>query len=407
MKIEHSFFDYLLKLCQNKKRVIINFFTVCFITALVSLSIPKVYKSQATLLPPTDDDGFNFGSILDNLPIAGLGIGGGAIGDGTSMVVAIVNSRVLRENVIEKFDLVNRYKAENIEEAVLALKKNISIDLSDEGMIKISARAKTPYFSKKDDELEARQTCQKMVNYIIAQVDSLNRHLKNEKASFTRMFIEKRYMQNIQDLTNAEENLKDFQTQTGVLVLPEQLQESISAIAEIKAQMSLKEIELEYHKQMMDESHPNVVRIQQELTAMQREYDNLASGSESANVIIPLEKAPELGVKYARLFREVRLQETIMEFLLPQYEQAKIQEAKDTSTLQILDPASFPIKRISPKRSFMVVFAGFMTLLIFFFVAYIQVNFESLKENNKEKYDTLNKLTQELHPKSFFKKDGR
>ena len=136
MKINNRLIDYLAILVQWKRFVIINFFIVCFITAAISLIIPKWYKSQTTILPPSDDSGLNFGAILSSLPIAGLGFGGG-MDQGTSVVVAIIGSRSLREEVINNFDLIRRYKAENMEHAVQILASRIAVDISDEGMIKI------------------------------------------------------------------------------------------------------------------------------------------------------------------------------------------------------------------------------------------------------------------------------
>ena len=74
------------------------------------------------------------------------------------------------------------------------------------------------------------------------------------------------------------------------------------------------------------------------------------NGTQNTRLFIPLNEAPDLGLNYIRHYREVSLQQKILEFLLPQYEQAKIQEAKDTPTVQVLDKAVTPVKRKKPKR---------------------------------------------------------
>ena len=90
--------------------------------------------------------------------------------------------------------------------------------------------------------------------------------------------------------------------------------------------------------------------------------DEEASGR-TQDLFLRFEEVPEIGVGYARLYREVVLQEKIMEFLLPLYEQAKIQEAKDTPTVQVLDEAVIPIKKHRPKRAIMVVFFGMLSVI--------------------------------------------
>ena len=403
MKINHSFIDYLSVLIRWKKFIIFNFFIICLITAAISLIIPKWYKSQATLLPPSDESGLNFSAILSNLPMGGLGLGG-AMDQGTSVVVAIVNSRSLRENVVKKFDLIKRFKAENMEDAVRTLASRAAVDISDEGMIKISCKTKTGYLAGKQQESEARQLSQEITAYIVEEVDKIDMRLKNEKATNNRIFIEKRYQKNVDDLKKAEEELKTFQEENGVLLLPDQLQASITAIAEMKAKITIQQVELDYQSHYMDKNHPEYIRAVNRLNALKKEYEKMQHGAMNAdNVIIPLTKAPALGVKYARLYREVMLQEKIMEFLLPQYEQAKIQEAKDTSTIQVLDSPSLPIKRIKPKRAFLVIFAGFASLLLSFFVVYMAMILQHLEENKPSDFKKIKSIMHELNPRSFFK----
>ena len=95
----------------------------------------------------------------------------------------------------------------------------------------------------------------------------------------------------------------------------------------------------------VDKTQADLIKIKNELRELQKRYDQFRTGEENVlignkkyekrDIFLPLDKVPELGLQYARLFREVKLQETILEFLLPQYEQAKIQEAKDSPTIQI------------------------------------------------------------------------
>ena len=403
MKVRVKFIDVLSVLVRWKKFVILNFFMVCLITAAISLIIPKWYRSQATILPPTDDGGLNFGAILNNLPLAGLGLGGG-FDEGTSMIVAIVNSRSLKEKIISEFDLVSRYKVENVEEALEILRSRIAIDISDEGMIKIDAMTKTSFLANSDQELKVRRLSQSMTSFIVDQVDNRNRQLKTEQARRNRVFIEKRYFQNVADLKAAEDSLQIFQQKNGILVLPEQLQASISAMAEIKAQIAMTEMDLEYKRLYMGATHPDYMQAQNRLKAMITEYDSMLSGDKNRdNVIIPLDKAPEMGIKFARLYREVKLQEAITEFLLPQYEQAKIQEAKDTSTIQVLDAPFLPIKRIKPKRALLVLLAGFAGLLISILAAYIHLHLTYMEENNAQEFKKITQILHELNPRYFFK----
>ena len=80
-----------------------------------------------------------------------------------------------------------------------------------------------------------------------------------------------------------------------------------------------------------------------------------------------------------RLTREVDIQNTLFIYLTQQYEDAKIQEARNTPTIQLLDPAIAPIKRSSPKRLLMVLI---MTIITFIFTSVnilIQADYQRTK----------------------------
>ena len=62
-------------------------------------------------------------------------------------------------------------------------------------------------------------------------------------------------------------------------------------------------------------------------------------------------------------------------YLTQQYEDAKIQEAKNTPTIQLLDPAVTPIKKSSPKRLLMVFIMALITFVISSIYASIKVNY--------------------------------
>jgi hypothetical protein len=69
---------------------------------------------------------------------------------------------------------------------------------------------------------------------------------------------------------------------------------------------------------------------------------------------------PLLGVTYADLLRRTRIQETVYETLTQQYELAKVQEAKETPSVKVLDAASRPERKAFPPR-LLIMFWGALT----------------------------------------------
>jgi uncharacterized protein involved in exopolysaccharide biosynthesis len=95
-----------------------------------------------------------------------------------------------------------------------------------------------------------------------------------------------------------------------------------------------------------------------------------------------------------------------MEFLLPQFEQAKIQEAKDTPTVQVLDPAVLPIKRSKPKRAFFVLLVAFIVTGFGVVHAEWQEHMINLRELKTEQYRKIDIIRSGIHNdlKKFFRR---
>lgn len=393
-----NFIDYLTTVVKWRKFIIINFLIVSILTAAFSLIMPKTYTARAVIFPPAEDDqGFGLSQFISNLPMGGFGMAG--ISEESYVVMAIINSRTVMEAIVNRFNLIERYDTENMEQAVKELRSQASVEINEDGTISLSASAKTPYFSKDADEDEARNLAKDMANAFIEELDEVNRHKKSEKARNTRLYVEKRYNQNLADLAKAEDEMKNFQQQHGVIAMPEQTVESIKAAAEISARINMKEIELSVLSNYVSPTHSEVSRAKKELDALKKKYSEMMHGTTSSDekdIFIPFSDVPEVGVQYVRLYREVKLQETLLEFLLPQYEQAKIQEAKDTPTVQVLDEAVPPVLRSSPKRGILVISMAILSIFVSFMVVLLIEYLRRLRYSDYSKYQEIENMMIEL-----------
>ncbi len=395
---EKGFIDYLYILVKWRKLILLNFFIVSIFAAGISLILPKWYSARTVVLPPISDSGnLGFGSILSKLPMSGLGIGG--MTEETSHLMAIANSRTVMESVIRKFNLQQRYKTLNSEETIRELRKKTFAEITENGSLIISDQTQTTYWPNKEEVDETRELAKDIANFMTAAIDSVSKKLRSEKAANIRSFIEKRYHKNQEELFEAEERFEKFQNENGVIALPEQTTATISAAAELKAQIISKEVQMGVLENYVDKTQADLIKIKNELRELQKRYDQFRTGEENVlignkkyekrDIFLPLDKVPELGLQYARLFREVKLQETILEFLLPQYEQAKIQEAKDSPTIQILDKAVKPVKRIKPKRAFFVIFWSAVSILVSLFIIFPLEYISELKKTAPHKYEKV------------------
>jgi len=396
-----SFIDYLSILVKWRKFIIINFFIIAFITAAISLIMPKTYTAKTTILPPTEESaGLGLSQLMGKLPLGQLGMMGG-VSEETYVFIAIINSRTIMEAVVEKFELIKLYEVENMEEAVKSLRGNINVEINEDATISLYAAVETGYFANEEEEDKARTLTRDIANTFIQKLDSINLRIKTDKARNTRIYIEKRYLQNIADIKKAERKMRQFQEEHGVIALPEQTAAAIAAAADMQAQVMMKEIEIAVLSKSFSSSHGDLVAAKNQLQELKRKlsemnsgtpYDNKGSDTNNSNLFIPFSKVPELGVEYVRLFREITIQEKLLEFLLPQYEQAKIQEAKDTPTVQVLDEAVKPILRAKPKRGIMVIMAGLLSIVLSAIIAFIIEYIRKLEASRDEDYYKLEEM---------------
>jgi uncharacterized protein involved in exopolysaccharide biosynthesis len=385
---EISFWDYIAILVRWRKLIVINFVVVCLIAIGVSFVIPRWYKAKATLLPPEENARSSvLTSLLTNIPLAGLTIPGATTS--ADLFVAILGSRTVAEGVIQKLDLMEIYDSKNLEEAIRTLHEHSDIGITKEGIIAIEVEEKDPH-------LAAR-----VANSYIDELDRVNQETSISQAKNKRLFVEGRLEETQIELARAENELRQFQEKNKAISLPDQISAAIERAAQLKAEQVSLEIQLGVLLKTASPSHPQVELLRSKISEIQKQMEKIEFGSppdfdtpipESAGNTgfhVPFAKVPSVGLELARLTRNLKIQEVLFELLTQEYEQAKIEEAKDTPTVQVLDVASPPIRKSKPNRKIFVIFMGFLSL--FFSLAYVySVEYlRGLQQTRAEEYNRI------------------
>ncbi|GAI07982.1 unnamed protein product, partial [marine sediment metagenome] len=186
------------------------------------------------------------------------------------------------------------------------------------------------------------------------------------------------------------------------IALDVEIQSAIGTIAELKSQIILLEVKKGALASSVQFNNPYLYDINKELRELKKQLTKIEFGSKQKNekdfgagFSVPFSELPEVSLEYARLLRNVKVQEVIYELLTQQYEQAKIMEAKDTPTVQFLDRAGIPEKKTFPKRTLIVAFAFLLSLFVniplVFFLEYL-----ADVKSNPEKHAFAVKLTTDL-----------
>ncbi|HGY56415.1 MAG TPA: hypothetical protein ENK44_11965 [Caldithrix abyssi] len=338
-EVDSNWYRFIQTFRKYLKNLIIFNFVVVSLSVLIALIIPKWYKSTTVILPTTESEGgFNALSALGDLGGLATGFLGGSTVD-INRYLAILKSRNLREKVITKYNLIDEYGCDNMEEALEAIDDNLEVEVGDEMQIEIS------FLDKNQDNVAD------MTNFIVHCLDSLNISLSTQEAKNNRQFIQSRLNLVIDSLMILQNGLKSFMEKNGILDIENQLITGIENIGQIQIAMLQKQIELNVSKQQLNKNSKVLQKLEAELAEYKKQYDKFFSDSVGQDRLIPpLNKVPELSMEFLWLKKQIEYYIQIIEFLGPQLEQAKIQEAKTIPTLQILDRAVRPEKKHLPIR---------------------------------------------------------
>ncbi|MGH7253586.1 MAG: GNVR domain-containing protein, partial [Nitrospiraceae bacterium] len=228
-----------------------------------------------------------------------------------------------------------------------------------------------------------------IANYYVSNLDRLNRTLTVSKAGQNRAFIEKRLAETRVDLVKAEEDLKEFQTHNKTVAVEAQSKAMIEAAAMIQGQIMAQEVQLQVMSSYLSTDNPELSRVRSGIEELKKQLILLESGR-GGKGMLPGDRlhpamitVPGLALDFGRLMRELKVQETLYTLLTSQYEQAKIQEARDTPTVQVLDPAIPAEKKSKPSIRLNMMIAGVLALFVGIFLAFFLEYLERIKARDK------------------------
>ena len=344
--VAELFIDLLSVIAKRKKPFVMFVIGATLLTSVVTFFMPKWYKSTASVFPAENTDLFSglsgLSSIVSSIsPAKKLSALTG--NSDLDRYIAILQSERALTAVIEKFDLVKVYDITRYqrEKSMKELLSNVDFEQSEEGSLEISVFDKDP------------QRAADMANYFVKMLNDINSEMHVQNAKGNREFIEQRYKKNLDDIEAAQDSFKTFQIRTGVVAVPEQVEASIKVAADLSAQLDLKEIELAILERTVSTQHPSYDEKLLEVQELRKKLHGMNDGASSKEgemkILLPFKDAPELGAEYLRRYRDVEIQYKILQFIAPLYEQAKVEENRNTPSVVVLDHASVPEMKAKPK----------------------------------------------------------
>ena len=369
---EVTLFDYWQVISKRKWGIIALCAVMTMGTLVVSFLLPKIYESTATLLPQLESNngvglGALFASGAASSAAQSLGISlPGSPATPTDVFTAMLKSRIMADDIIRRFNLMEHYETKTMHDARGSLEGATRIVVTKEKVIKVAVEDKDP------------QLASDIANFYVSNLDRLNQTLSVSKARENRKFIEQRVAETQTALVKVEDALKEFQTQNRTVAIEAQSKAMIEATAMIQAQIMAQEVQLQVMGSYLSSNNPEIARVQSSISELRKQLQIMETGK-SGKERLPgdrlrpaITSVPTLALEYGRLARDLKVQETLYALLISQYEQAKLTEARDTPTVQVLDPAIPAERKSRPKILLNVLIAGILSLFVGLFWAFVR-----------------------------------
>ena len=341
--------------------------SVFALSILVAFLLPKEYVSGARIMPP--EQGGNTAAMLAAL--VGKGSAGGLAGLAGSLLgsknngalfVALLHSGTVSGHLIDRFDLQRVYHKRYREDAAkrLAHLAKITEDPKS-GVITIAVTDRT-----RERARDLAQGYLDELNNLVAKVNTSSAHRERE-------FIEQRLNTVQAELQRAQMELSDFSSKNTTIDIKEQTRATVDAGAKLEGQLIAGQSELDSLRQIYGNQNVRVRAAEARNAILQRELqrangqsspDPNGSDIDASHPFPALRQLPQLGVRWANLYRNVRIHETVFDLLSEQYETARIEEVKSIPTVSVIDVPGLPERKSGPHRTLIVLISSFLSAVV-------------------------------------------
>lgn len=302
------------------------------VTGVVAFLLPPWYQGNASIMPPSEDVSFGIGNLLKGIGVPGVKVPSQATP--AEVFKAILESRRINEEVVRRFGLQERYRKKFMVDAVKELRRHARIAVDDVGLVLVSVEDQDP------------RRAADMANAYCELLDRFNRESRMSRGGRVRAFIGARLDSTRRELEVAEERLVRHEKEHKTMALSAEASSAIDAAARSYAVRAALEIRLGVLRSVSRGTTDEERQILVQLAEIDRQLGRL----------------PRTGIDLARLVRDVKIGEQLYLLLISQYEDARITEARDVATVDILDVATPPERKVRPRRVQMIAIAFLFSL---------------------------------------------
>ncbi|MBN1885276.1 MAG: hypothetical protein JW876_07135 [Candidatus Krumholzibacteriota bacterium] len=332
-----------------ERRRIVGWATLVFLVfgvAIAALRDP-LYETRAILMPPLEEGGEGLLSAwMAQIDLPSMVTPASAGATAAALLSDLLRSRRLSLGIIDEYGLRERYEVETTEDAIEELAARREVSATKTGLIFLVIRDEEPAMAVRIAEAH------------IAALDSLNRNLVFTRAGQTMRFIALQIDEYRRRLGASRAALADFQSGNGVIDIAEQTRGAIDVAATLHVEAALARIRLDMGREFATDDASELHRLEARYRFLVERIDAIVEGDSTAAVFPPLRDMPGLAQRAAALERDVEVNERIYSFLLQRYEEAGIERARTTPSIQTVEAPILPEEPAGlPRWVFALVFA--------------------------------------------------
>ena len=352
-----DFLEILLVLAREKKLILQVTMGATILAAIMVFIIPKSYTATATILPPQQNQSVLSAMMGQLAGTQSLDLRDLGLKNPSDVFVAMLKSRTVEDALINRFDLRKVYRVKSYQDARKKLEKRSVIDPEKEGLISIEVTDRDP------------RRAADIANAWVEELRALNQNLALTEAAQRRAFFEQKLVAERNALSQAELALQQIEQQTGIIQPDAQTRALIGEVAEVRAQIAAKEVQLQSMGSYATPNNPDVKRVEAELAKLRAQFASLSRTQAAAapgegNLQVPTGRVAGAGLEYLQAARELKYHESLYDFLSRQLEAARIDEAKSAVVVQVVDKAVEPEKKSSPRRLLIIAVTALLSFLL-------------------------------------------
>lgn len=338
---------HLVILASHKRLILGITLLVTIAVALAATCLPPVYTATAVILPPQQRPGLGafLSQVNSTAPIAGADL----MRSPADLYIALLASRSVADSVIASVHLQQHYAARSMTVARRTLAGRTRCSAGRDTLVRIDVR---------DREAGAAAA---IANAYIAALYDLTSRFSVAESEQRRGFYQKQLESESQELAATEAAMRAIQEKTGLVQVNSQVDVAIRSVAQVRAEITSREVMLEGIQQGATDQNPDVIRLRAELASLRarlRQLESAPAAGDISSTLLPTRKVPGAGLEYLRALRQLRYHESLYEALARQHEAARLDEAKRAPVVQVVDYAIPPEYPSGPRRRLSVVLAA-------------------------------------------------